>query len=88
MFGLDLLITPVLEQRADDRSVYLPAGTEWTDARTGVGQVGGTEATTDTPLERMTMLLREAPRSTSPPSTRKVDFDHPIRRLEAVREER
>jgi alpha-D-xyloside xylohydrolase len=59
MFGLDLLITPVLEQRADDRSVYLPAGTEWTDARTGVGQVGGTEATTDTPLERMTMLLRE-----------------------------
>ena len=34
LFGPDLLVAPVLEQHASERSVYLPAGTEWTDVWT------------------------------------------------------
>jgi len=31
MFGPDILVAPVLQQGATGRSVYLPAGAEWTD---------------------------------------------------------
>lgn len=41
MFGPDLLVAPVVQPRAASRRVYLPAGTEWTDLRTGVTGNGG-----------------------------------------------
>jgi alpha-D-xyloside xylohydrolase len=62
MFGPDLLVAPVLEQGADDRSVYLPAGTKWTDAWTGASVPGGAVVTTDAPLERIPIFLRDRAR--------------------------
>jgi alpha-D-xyloside xylohydrolase len=62
MFGPDLLVAPVLEQGADDRSVYLPAGTKWTDAWTGASVPGGAVVTTDAPLERIPIFLRDGAR--------------------------
>ena len=62
MFGPDLLVAPVLEQGADDRSVYLPAGTKWTDAWTGASMPGGAVVTTDAPLERIPIFLRDGAR--------------------------
>jgi alpha-D-xyloside xylohydrolase len=41
MFGLDLLVEPVLYQGARSRQVYLPAGTTWKDAWTDEVFQGG-----------------------------------------------
>ena len=62
MFGPDLLVAPVLEQGADDRSVYLPAGAKWTDAWTGASVPGGTVLTAGAPLERIPIFLRDGAR--------------------------
>jgi alpha-D-xyloside xylohydrolase len=58
MFGPDLLVAPVLEQHASGRSLYLPAGTEWTDAWTGAREPGGAVVTASAPLERIPLFLR------------------------------
>ncbi|MGA3216802.1 MAG: glycoside hydrolase family 31 protein [Acidimicrobiales bacterium] len=62
MFGPELLVAPVLEQGAGDRSVYLPAGAKWTDAWTGASVSGGTVVTADAPLERIPIFLRDGAR--------------------------
>jgi alpha-D-xyloside xylohydrolase len=62
MFGPDLLVAPVLEQGADGRTVYLPAGAKWTDAWTGAGVPGGAVVTADAPLERIPVFLRDGAR--------------------------
>ena len=41
MFGPDLLVAPVVESGATKRSVYLPAGCTWTNAKTGNVHEGG-----------------------------------------------
>jgi len=62
MFGPDLLVAPVLEQHARERSVYLPAGTGWTDAWTGAYEPGGAVVTANAPLERIPLFLRDGAR--------------------------
>jgi alpha-D-xyloside xylohydrolase len=62
MFGPDLLVAPVLEQGADGRSVYLPAGAKWTDTWTGASVLGGAMVTADAPLERIPVFLRDGAR--------------------------
>ena len=62
MFGPDLLVAPVLEPHASERSVYLPAGTEWTDPWTGKRAPGGAVVTADAPLERIPLFLRDGAR--------------------------
>ena len=62
MFGPDLLVAPVLEQGADERSVYLPAGAKWADAWTGASVPGGAVVTADAPLERIPIFLRDGAR--------------------------
>jgi alpha-D-xyloside xylohydrolase len=59
MFGPDLLVAPVLEPHVIDRSVYLPAGTEWTDAWTGARESGGTDVITNAPLGQIPLFLRD-----------------------------
>jgi alpha-D-xyloside xylohydrolase len=59
LFGPDLLVAPVLEERARRRSVYLPAGATWRDAWTGESQPGGRWIEADAPLERIPLYLRD-----------------------------
>ena len=58
MFGPDILVAPVVEQGAGARRVYLPAGTDWMDAWTGVAAVGGRTVNVDAPLERIPVFVR------------------------------
>jgi len=58
MFGPDLLVAPVLAEGARSREVYLPAGTQWTDAWTGRQIDGGCTLTAPAPLDRIPLYLR------------------------------
>lgn len=58
LFGPDLLVAPVLMEGARYREVYLPAGTEWTDAWSGEVFDGGQFITVEAPLERIPLFLR------------------------------
>ncbi|WP_199431485.1 glycoside hydrolase family 31 protein [Qaidamihabitans albus] len=58
LLGPDLLVAPVLDPGARSRAVYLPAGTGWTDAWTGVEHAGGTTIEAEAPLERIPVFLR------------------------------
>ncbi len=51
MFGSDILVAPVLEEGARERSVYLPAGAEWTDAYTKKKYSGGQRITVPAPID-------------------------------------
>jgi alpha-D-xyloside xylohydrolase len=58
LFGGQLLVAPItkFEQRA--RAVYLPAGTDWTDAWTGKQLKGGQTIQAEAPLERIPVYIR------------------------------
>ncbi|WP_129842745.1 TIM-barrel domain-containing protein [Streptomyces sp. RFCAC02] len=62
LFGPDLLVAPVLDAGARERTVYLPAGARWTDAWTGEAYDGGAEVTVAAPLERIPLFLRDGAR--------------------------
>lgn len=51
MFGSDILVAPVLEEGARERSVYLPAGAEWIDAYTKQIYSGGQRITVPAPID-------------------------------------
>lgn len=59
MLGSELLVAPVLEPAARQRTVYLPRGAGWVDYHTGVYYDGGQTVTLDAPLERAPLLLIE-----------------------------
>ena len=58
LFGPDLLVAPVLEPGAVSRSVYLPAGADWTDGWTGKPYPGGQTVDCAAPLDRIPLFLR------------------------------
>jgi len=53
MFGPNLLINPVTVSGATQRSVYLPAGSDWLDFWTGKRTGGGQTISADAPLDRI-----------------------------------
>ena len=59
MFGHDLMVAPVTEYRARERSVYFPAGTDWYDLLTGEKMRGGRQATVAAPLDKIPVYVRE-----------------------------
>lgn len=59
LFGPDLLVAPVLHYQARTRSVYLPAGSSWTDVWTGKAYVGGQTVEVEAPLERIPVFSRD-----------------------------
>ena len=59
MFGADLLVAPVLHAGMRKRSVYLPAGSSWKDARTGATFRGGASVECDSPLASIPVFIRE-----------------------------
>ncbi len=58
MFGPDLLVAPVMEEGARERTLYLPAGTDWRDAATGDTYAGGQTITVPAPLEIIPVMIR------------------------------
>jgi alpha-D-xyloside xylohydrolase len=58
MFGPALLINPVATERATQRTLYLPAGSDWVDFWTGKGVTGGQIITAEAPLERIPIYAK------------------------------
>jgi alpha-D-xyloside xylohydrolase len=58
LFGPDLLVAPITRYEARSREVYLPIGTEWTDAWTGKKLPGGQTIEADAPVERIPVYVR------------------------------
>ena len=58
LFGPNLVVAPVLEPAATSRSVYLPEGTEWTNAWTKEKHTGGSTFEVAAPLDQIPLFLR------------------------------
>lgn len=58
MFGGDLLVAPVMYPGMRERSVYLPAGSDWVDLRTGEEFTGGQCITSPAPIESIPVFAR------------------------------
>ncbi len=58
MFGPSLLVSPVLEQHATSRSLYLPSGASWYDFWTGERATGGATITAPAPVDRIPLSVR------------------------------
>lgn len=59
MFGSDLLVAPVMEEGMRERTVYLPEGSEWTDAYTKTVYNGGQTVTVPAPLSVIPVFIRD-----------------------------
>ena len=59
MFGPDLLVAPVMEAGVQEREVYLPAGTAWTDAYTKKTYDGGQYVTVPAPVDVIPVFIRD-----------------------------
>jgi alpha-D-xyloside xylohydrolase len=58
LFGPAILANPVIEKAATRRTVYLPAGTRWTDFWTGESLDGGRRIEAEAPLQTMPLFVR------------------------------
>ncbi len=58
MFGAALLINPVTTEGATQRTLYLPAGSNWVDFWTGKSLNGGKSITADAPLDRIPIYAK------------------------------
>jgi alpha-D-xyloside xylohydrolase len=59
MLRPDLLVAPVLEEGSRERSVYLPAGADWVDARNGDALQGGQTISATAPIEKVPVYWRK-----------------------------
>lgn len=59
MFGPDLLVAPVLYERARARRVYLPKGSYWKGVSTGTVHHGGIWIESDAPIDEIPLFLRD-----------------------------
>jgi len=58
MFGPGLLVAPVTQPGAQSRSVYLPAGTSWTDFWTGKTYAGGQRIEAVAPIQTLPLFVK------------------------------
>ena len=58
-FGDDLVVAPIFEAGATERTVYLPAGTAWIDANTRTRYEGGQYVTVPAPIDVIPVFARE-----------------------------
>jgi alpha-D-xyloside xylohydrolase len=59
MFGPVYLVAPILSGGERERKLYLPAGTEWTNAWTGETSAGGRTVTVAAPLDQIPVFTRD-----------------------------
>jgi alpha-D-xyloside xylohydrolase len=58
LFGSALLVSPVYENQARSRNVYLPAGVRWYDFYSGAVHEGGEVIAAAAPLARMPLFVK------------------------------
>ncbi|WP_125604994.1 glycoside hydrolase family 31 protein [Lapidilactobacillus bayanensis] len=63
LFGPDVLVAPILTAGAQSRKVYLPAGSQWTDARDGKVYQGGQWVEAVASIETLPIFLRDGRQS-------------------------
>ena len=59
MFGQDILVAPVVQSQAEQRTIYLPKGDKWTDIWTGQQYEGGQKVTRNVDLALMPLYVRQ-----------------------------
>lgn len=59
MFGRDILVAPVLQPQAEQRTTYLPKGDNWTDIWTGQQLQGGQKVTREVDMALMPLYVRQ-----------------------------
>lgn len=59
MFGPDLLIAPIFEAGATTRTLYLPFGFTWKDAKSGKLYDGGQYITVDAPMDVIPVFIKD-----------------------------
>jgi len=58
LFGPALMVSPVTKEGAQNRDVYLPAGTRWTDFWTGQAYDGGQNINATAPIQTLPLFVR------------------------------
>lgn len=58
LFGQNLLVSPVVQPKAETRTVYLPGKADWYDFWTGRRLAGGSTVTVATPLDVLPLHVR------------------------------
>ncbi len=58
LFGPALMVSPVTEQGASSRHLYLPGSTNWYDFWTGAAQPGGKYIDAPAPIDRLPLQVR------------------------------
>ncbi len=58
LFGRDMMVAPVSEYGALERSVYMPKGANWYDFNTGALYKGGSTVKVKAPLARMPVMIK------------------------------
>ena len=59
LYGPDILVVPIIYEGATSREVYLPKGSDWTDAHTGKIYNGGQTIIVEAPIEVIPVFLRD-----------------------------
>jgi alpha-D-xyloside xylohydrolase len=59
LFGNDLVVAPVTRPGITNREVFLPAGTQWTEAYTGAVHDGGVTVSAAAPLAVIPLFVRD-----------------------------
>ncbi|AQS05563.1 TIM-barrel domain-containing protein [Clostridium beijerinckii] len=59
MFGPNILVAPIMEKGQTEREVYLPAGSNWTNAWTKEEMEGGKTILVDAPIDQIPLFLRD-----------------------------
>lgn len=59
MFGPNILVAPIMEKGQTEREVYLPSGSNWTNAWTKEEIEGGKTILVDAPIDQIPLFLRD-----------------------------
>ncbi|MFL0165722.1 TIM-barrel domain-containing protein [Candidatus Clostridium helianthi] len=59
MFGPNILVAPIMEKGQTEREVYLPSGSNWTNAWTKEKMEGGQTILVDAPIDQIPLFLRD-----------------------------
>ncbi|HIY57044.1 MAG TPA: glycoside hydrolase family 31 protein [Candidatus Tetragenococcus pullicola] len=59
MYGSDILVAPIVEEKATERWIYLPEGVTWVDARDGNSYEGGQWIKAQATIDTLPIFLKE-----------------------------